>query len=294
MSEWLLIAFTMAVQGSIGLVLMSALYIYWFKHKLNTWHNSMTIIVQRTLLVSNVLAGIKLVASLNILEYPLNVYHSFRHVMPEWVNTETTFAAIYFGLLVLYTIFIVIIKQVHAYILLGIGIIGLISLHYMAIIYVNSEMVTWTNINTYFLFYSAVFTLGPALALSFIGCPLRKHIQGPLPIKLVMTALLVVFISITVRLIEHPAYMGWLAEAITVNDNAIFPHQVELNIKSAFGLRMVSWCLYIIAMTVWTYALWKEKYSLSLHNNYSILLGAIFMFIAELANQYTFFAMCNI
>ncbi|MBI6547343.1 dimethyl sulfoxide reductase anchor subunit family protein [Xenorhabdus lircayensis] len=298
MSEWLLIAFTMIVQSSVGLVLMSVLYIYWFKHELNTWQHSVTILVQkillRALLVSSMLAGIGLVASLNILEYPFSVYHSLRNVMQEWVNIETAFAAIYFGLLILYTLLFVITKRANVYIMMVIGVIGLINLHYMAIIYVNSAMITWTNINTYFLFYGAVFTLGPALALLFIGCPLRKYIRGKLPTKLVMAALLVVFISVTVRLIEHPAYMEWLAEATIVNDNIIFPHQAELNIKSAFGLRMISWCLYIIAMAIWTYALWKARDILLIYNNYSILVGVILMFIAELINQYTFFIVCNV
>ncbi|WP_319939016.1 dimethyl sulfoxide reductase anchor subunit family protein [Xenorhabdus littoralis] len=298
MGEWLLIALTMLVQSSVGLVLMSALFIYWFKHESKTWQYSVAVVVEktllRTLLVSSVLAGIGLLASLNILEYPFNLYHTLHNVMQRWVNIETTFAAIYFGLLVLCTFIVVFIKRAHAYVMLGIGVIGLIDLHYMAIIYVNSMMITWKNINTYFLFYGAVFTLGPALALSFICCPLRKYIQGKFLIKFLMAALFVVFASVILRLIEHPAYMGWLAEITTINENAIFPHQVEFNIKSAFGMRMISWCLYIVAMTIWIYALWKGKNGLLNHKNYSILLGAILMFIAELVNQYTFFIMCNV
>ncbi|OTA19939.1 hypothetical protein Xbed_01869 [Xenorhabdus beddingii] len=298
MSEWLLIIFTMIVQSSVGLVLMSVLYIYWFKHELNTWSHSVTLLVQkivlRALLVSSVLAGIGLIASLNILGYPFSVYHSLRNVMQKWINIETTFAAIYFGLLALYTIYVVVRKRAHVYIMLAIGIVGLINIHYMAIIYVNSAMITWTNVNTYFLFYGAVFTLGPALAVSFIGYPLRKSIRGALPVKLVMAALFVVFISVTVRLIEHPAYMEWLAGVAMMNDNIIFPHQTELNIKSAFGLKMLSWCLSIIAMASWTYALWKGKDNLLINNYYSILMGSTFIFIAEVVNQYTFFIMCNV
>ncbi|MBC8953643.1 DmsC/YnfH family molybdoenzyme membrane anchor subunit [Xenorhabdus sp. PB62.4] len=298
MSEWLLIAFTMIVQGSVGLVLMSVLYVYWIKHELNIWQHSVTTLVQKTLLktylISSVLAGIGFISSLNIWEYPLSVYQSLHNVKQEWINIETIFAAVYFSLLVLHTLFVALRKQIYVYIMLAIGIIGVIDVHYMAIIYVNSDMVTWTNINTYFLFYGAVFTLGPALALSFIACPLRKSIRGKLPIKLVMAALFVVFISVTVRLIEHPAYMEWLAEVTMVNDNMIFPHQAELNIKSAFGLKILSWCLYIIAMTTWTYALWKGRDNLLINNTYSILVGSMLIFIAELINQYTFFIMCNL
>ncbi|SFU67806.1 dimethyl sulfoxide reductase anchor subunit family protein [Xenorhabdus koppenhoeferi] len=295
MSEWLLIAFTMIVQSSVGLVLMSALFIYWLKHELNTWQHSVTILVQkillRTLLVSGLLAGLGLVASLNILEYPFNIYHSLCNILQECVNIEKIFAAIYFGLLVFYALFIVIIKRIHVYIIFVIGVIGLIDLYYMAIIYVNSAMLIWTNVNTYFLFYSAVFTLGPALALSFIGYPLRKYIRGKLSIKLVMAALLVVFISVTTRLIEHP-YMGWLTETTIINDSAIFPHFPH-PVERAFGLRMISWCLYIIGMAIWIYALWKGRDKLLIRNNTSILIGTIVMFIAELVNQYTFFIICN-
>ncbi|MDC9594866.1 dimethyl sulfoxide reductase anchor subunit family protein [Xenorhabdus sp. IM139775] len=297
MSEWLLIAFTMLVQSSVGLVLMNGLYIYWLKHELNTWQHSVTIFVQkillRTLLVSSALAGIGLAASLNIMGQPFNVYHALQNVnvIQEWVNIETRFAALYFGLLVLYTLFFVMKKHAHVYAMLVIGVIGLIDLHYMAIIYVNSAMITWANINTFFLFYSAVFTLGPALALLFIAYPLGKYLRGRLPIKLVMAALLVVFISVTMRLIEQPAYMEWLSEVTIVNANVIFPHQAEFNIKSAFGLRMLSWCLYIIAMAIWSYSLWKRRNSLLTHKNYAILIGAVLMFIAEMVNQYTFFIM---
>lgn len=298
MSEWLLIAFTMIVQSSVGLALMSVLYVYWFKHELNTWQHSVTILVQKTLLkiylISSVLAGIGFISSLNIWEYPPNVYQSLHNVKQDWMDIETIFAAVYFGLLVLHTLFVAFRKRVYVYIMLAIGIIGVIDIHYMAIIYVNSDMVTWTNINTYFLFYGAVFTLGPALALSLIACPLRKFIRGKLPTKLVMAALFVVFISVTVRLIEHPAYMEWLAEVTMVNDNMIFPHQTELNIKSAFGLKMLSWCLYIIAMATWIYALWKGRDNLLINNTYYIIVGSMLIFIAELVNQYTFFVMCNL
>ncbi|PHM45356.1 hypothetical protein Xmau_01006 [Xenorhabdus mauleonii] len=299
MSEWLLIAFTMIVQSSVGLVLMSALFIYWFKHELSTWQSSAGYFVHkillRALLASGLLAGIGLAASVNVLEYPsFSIYQSLHNVMPKWVNIETAFAAAYFVLVVLYTSYVAVIKQIHAYVLLTIGVVGLIDLYYITIIYVNSAMNTWANVNTYFLFYSAVFTLGPALALSFIGCPLKNCIKGKLPVKLVVTALFVVFISVTTRLIEHPAYMGWLAEVTAIDTNVIFPHQTELNIKSAFGLRMLSWCLYIIAMTTWIYALWKGRDNLLIKNHSSILAGTVLMFVAELVNQYTFFIMCNV
>ncbi|CAM3987303.1 dimethyl sulfoxide reductase anchor subunit family protein [Xenorhabdus thuongxuanensis] len=295
MSEWSLIAFTMIVQSSVGLVLMSGIYTYWIKHELNTWQHSVTIFVQkillRTLLVSSVLAGIGLVSSLNIIEYPFSVYRILQNVIQEWVNIEKIFAVTYFVLLVLYTFLFVITKRTYIYIMLVIGVIGLIDLYYMAMIYVNSAMITWANINTYFLFYSAVFTLGPALALSFIFYPLGKYLRGRLPIKLVMAALLVVFISVTMRLIEQPAYMEWLSEITIVNDNVIFPHRAEFNIKSAFVLRMFSWCLYIIAMAIWTFSLWKEKCNPLINNNYYIIVGAAIMFVAEAVNQYTFFIM---
>ncbi|MDC9603886.1 dimethyl sulfoxide reductase anchor subunit family protein [Xenorhabdus griffiniae] len=295
MSEWLLIAFTMIVQSSVGLVLMSGLYTYWIKHELNTWQHSVTMFVQkillRTLIVSSALAGIGLAASLNIIEYPFSVYHTLQNIIHEWVNIETIFAVIYFALLVLYTLFFMITKRAHVYIILVIGVIGLIDLYYMAIIYVNSAMITWANINTYFLFYSAVFTLGPALALSLISYPLGKYLSGILPIKLVMAALLVVFISVTMRLVEQPAYMEWLSEITIVNDNVIFPHRAEFNINSAFGLRMISWCLYIIAMVIWTYSLWRTRVNQFINNNYPILIGATIMFFAEVINQYTFFIM---
>ncbi|MBD2791502.1 dimethyl sulfoxide reductase anchor subunit [Xenorhabdus sp. 42] len=298
MSEWLLVAFTMIVQSSVGLVLMSALYIYWLKYESKTWQHSVTILVQktllRTLLICCVLSGIGLVASLNVLGNPFNIYCTLHNVIQSWVNIETTFAAVYFGLIVLCTLVAALVKRVYVYAMLVTGIIGLIDLYYMALIYVNSAMITWTNINTYFLFYSAVFTLGPALALSFIACPLRKFIHGKLFIKLVISALFVVFISVTLRLIEHPAYMEWLAEITTVNERTIFPHQTELNIKSAFGLRMLSWCLYIIAMTIWIYALWKGRKGILKKKNHSILFGSFLMFIAELVNQYTFFIMYNV
>ncbi|CDG21399.1 conserved membrane protein of unknown function [Xenorhabdus poinarii G6] len=298
MVEWLLVAFTMVVQSSVGLVLMSGLYIYWFKCESNTWQYS-TIFVQkillRTLLVSSLLAGVGLITSLNVMEHPFRVYCILQNVMPEWINIETAFASIYFGSLVLYTLFFAVIKRIHLYIILIIGGIGLIDLYYMAIICVQNTMFVWNNVNTYFLFYGAVFTLGPALSMLFIGYPLAKRYQGKLPVKLVMSTLLVVFISVIMRIIEHPAYMEWLTEITKIdNDDIIYPNQVKFNIKSDFGLKMLSWCLYIIAMTLWTCSLWKGKSNLLTNNNYFILLGAAIVFIAEIINQYTFFMMLKI
>ncbi|MDC9620158.1 dimethyl sulfoxide reductase anchor subunit [Xenorhabdus sp. XENO-7] len=293
MGEWLLIAFTMIVQSSIGLVLMSALYIYRVRHKLDTWQYPIIGLVQRILLVSSVLAGVGLASSLDLLGYPFSAYHSLRNVMREWINIEKTFAAIYFSLLSLYTLFVIITKRAHVYIIAGLGIIGLTDMHYMASIYVNSTMAKGININTYFLFYGAVFTLGPALALSFVGWPLKKRICRKLSTKLMMVALIIVFISVTTRLIEQPAYMEWLTEATTVDENIIFPLQLELNFKSAFWLRMVSWCLYIIAMAIWAYSLWKGRNRALIRPGFPILSGTVIMFIAEMVNQYTFFIICN-
>ncbi|WP_340620401.1 dimethyl sulfoxide reductase anchor subunit family protein [Xenorhabdus siamensis] len=300
MSEWLLIAFTMIVQSSIGLVLMSALYIYFFNQKTNAGQKSTVVPVRIALVISSLLSGIGLLSSLDIMGHPFSVYHllQLHNIIHrrEWINIETTFAAIYFGTLSLYTLFALATKRGHVYVMMGIGIIGLADIHYMVSIYLNSAMLTWTNINTYFLFYGAVFTLGPALALSFISQSGRKLTQEKIPTKLIMSALIIVFISVTMRLIEQPAYMGWLVETALESEgkNTIFPHQPELNFKSAFSFRMITWCLYIIAMAIWAYTLWKGRNRTRIRTGYPILSGTVIMFIAEIINQYIFFIMCNI
>ncbi|PHM33233.1 DmsC/YnfH family molybdoenzyme membrane anchor subunit [Xenorhabdus innexi] len=298
MGEWLLIAFTMIVQSSIGLVLMSALYTHFFYHKTEVGQETEAVPVRRILVISSILAGIGLLSFLDIIGYPSSSYQllQLHDLMQEWVNTETTFSAAYFITLSLYTLFVLITKQSHAYIMAGISIIGLADIHYMVNIYSNSNLIIWTNINTYFLFYGAVFTLGPALALSLIGQPGRKFIREKIPTKLIMTALIIVFISVTTRLIEQPAYMGWLVEAVTEGqiENIIFPHQPEINLRSAFGFRMITWCLYIIAMTIWTYTLWRGRNKTLVRIGCPILSGTIIMLIAEIINQYIFFVMCDV
>ncbi|CDH00306.1 hypothetical protein XBFM1_1510004 [Xenorhabdus bovienii str. feltiae Moldova] len=107
-----------------------------------------------------------------------------------------------------------------------------------------------------------------------------------------LAALIIVFISVTMRLIEQPAYMEWLIETTTVDENIIFPLHPELNFKSAFGLRIVSWCLYIIAMAIWAYSLWKGRNRALIRLGFPILSGTVIMFIAEMVNQYTFFITC--
>ncbi|WP_340608484.1 dimethyl sulfoxide reductase anchor subunit family protein [Xenorhabdus bharatensis] len=298
MSEWLLIAFTMIVQSSIGLVFMSALYTHFFNWKAGSGQKTEATSVRRILVISSILAGIGLLSSLDIIGYPFSVYRllQLHNTMREWINTETALAAIYFITLSLYTLFVLLTKQSHAYIMTGISAIGLVDIHYMVNIYSNSDIITWTNINTYFLFYGAVFTLGPALALSLIGQPDRQFMREKIPTKLLMAALIIVFISVTTRLIEQPAYMGWLVEAVTEGEteNIIFPHQPEINLKSAFGFRMITWCLYILAMTIWAYTLWKGRNKTRIRTGYPILSGTIIMLVAEIINQYIFFVMSDV
>ncbi|MCC8366593.1 dimethyl sulfoxide reductase anchor subunit [Xenorhabdus sp. PB61.4] len=298
MSEWLLIAFTMIVQSSIGLVLMSALYTHFFNRKAGTGQKPEAVLVRRILVISSILAGIGLLSSLDIIGYPFSVYQllQLHNIMQEWINTETALAAIYFITLSLYTLFVLLTKQSHAYIMAGISVIGLVDIHYMVNIYSNSDIITWTNVNTYFLFYGAVFTLGPALSLSLIGQSGRQFMREKIPTKLLMAALIIVFISVTTRLIEQPAYMGWLVEAVTdgETENIIFPHQPEINLKSAFGFRMITWCLYILAMTIWAYTLWKSRNKTLIRTSCPILSGTMIMLVAEIINQYIFFAMSNV
>lgn len=106
MSEWPLVAFTLLVQSSAGMVIFIALFFCYLEKTLG---NPRAVRAMKpVLLIAAILGGFGLLASTLHMGYPWNAFHALRHISTSWLSREVVFAALYLGALCLYTLYVLI------------------------------------------------------------------------------------------------------------------------------------------------------------------------------------------
>lgn len=287
MSEWPLVAFTLLVQSSVGVVIFSALYFCWIEKEVGTQQS--TTIMKPVLILAAILGGLGLLASTLHMGYPWNAFHALRHISSSWLSREVVFAAVYLGALCLYTLVVLIKGRMNNTILALIGLLGLIDIYCMASLYFNTSMVTWMHANTYFMFFGSVFATGGAIALGLTTKRSRTLISVELTNKLVVSALLVIFLAFVIRMAVQPFYLEWLSN-IVINSNAItFPQSPEIAYTGTFLLRLSAWSWGIIGILLLGYQAWKNRSVTFIASTQIITLACIIIFISEILNRFAFF-----
>lgn len=287
MNEWPLVAFTLLVQSSVGVVILTALYFCWIEKELG--NQRATAAMKPVLLVGAILGCLGLLASTLHMGYPWNAFHALRHISSSWLSREIIFAALYLGALCLYTLMVLIKGKMNKSILAFIGLLGLIDVFCMASLYFNTSMMTWMHANTYFMFFGSVFTAGAAITLGFTACRVKTLVSVELANKMVISALALVFIAIVIRMAVQPFYLEWLSHAVISTNAITFPESPATAYTGTFLLRVSAWSWGIIGIVLLGFSIWKKQASPFTSNSSIITLACAVIFLGEILNRFAFF-----
>ncbi|WP_312979467.1 dimethyl sulfoxide reductase anchor subunit family protein [Atlantibacter sp.] len=273
MHEWPLLIFTLLVQASVGLTLFTALGA--FSQQANA------LALRMALVVSCVLGGVGLIASVAHLGYPLNAFNSLRHIASSWLSREIVFAALYLGVLGVTTLLALFAKRIVPLLVLLAGVIGLVDVYCMSNIYINASVVTWMHINTYFMFYGSVLILGAVLAMLMLVTRGRHgELRG-----VANVAVAAVVVAVAARLVEQPAYMSFLS-ASRLSDTVTFPLQALAAFDALSGVRIAAWCVMVVGAALFALSLRQPRIVRGL-----ALTGGLLLVVAEIMARFTFFSL---
>ncbi|ATN00497.1 MULTISPECIES: dimethyl sulfoxide reductase anchor subunit family protein [Proteus] len=287
MSEWPLVTFTLFVQSSVGVTIFTALYFCWLEKEIG--NQRATVAMRPVLLTATILGCLGLLASTLHMGYPWNAFHALRHISSSWLSREIIFAAVYLGALCLYTLVILIKGHMNKTILAIIGLLGIIDIFCMASLYYNTSMLTWMHANTYFMFIGALFAAGAVIALSITGFRVKAFVNDELAKKVVISALVVVFLAVTIRMAVQPFYLEWMSAVISTNDAITFPHTPIIAYNETFGLRISAWLMSVLGILMMGYSVWKYRNAVFTSGLRMILASSAIILIAEILNRFAFF-----
>ena len=287
MNEWPLVTFTLFVQSSVGVTIFTALYFCWLEKDIG--NQRATVAMRPALLTAAILGCLGLLASTLHMGYPWNAFHALRHISSSWLSREIIFAAVYLGALCLYTLVVLIKGHMNKSLLAVIGLLGIIDIFCMASLYYNTSILTWMHINTYFMFIGALFAAGAVIALSITAFRIKAFINNELAKKIVISALGIIFLSVTLRMAVQPSYLEWLSLVISTNDAITFPHTPIIAYNDIFGLRVSAWIMSIIGILVMGYSVWKYRNAVFTSGLSMVLASSAIILIAEILNRFAFF-----
>lgn len=287
MNEWPLVTFTLFVQSSVGVTLFSALYFCWLEKEIG--NQRATIAMRPVLLTATILGCLGLLASTLHMGYPWNAFHALRHISSSWLSREIIFAAVYLGALCLYTLVILIKGRMNKTLLAVIGLFGIIDIICMASLYYNTSMLTWMHANTYVMFIGALFSSGAAIALLITALRVKAFVNGELAKRIVISALVVIFLAVTLRMVEQPFYLEWMSSVISTNDVITFPHTPIIAYNETFGLRISAWILSILGILMMGYSVWKYHNAVFISGLRMVIVSSATILIAEILNRFAFF-----
>jgi len=273
MHEWPLLIFTLLVQASVGLTLFTALSAY----TLQTSAPSLRV----ALVISCIMGGVGLIASVTHLGYPLNAFNSLRHIASSWLSREIVFAGLYLAVLGLTTLIALITKRVMTLLVLLAGLIGLVDVFCMSNIYIHASVVTWMHINTYFMFYGSVLILGAVLAIQLLLPAFRHNNATPL----ITLAVAAVVLAGVARLIEQPLWINFLSQA-RMSDSVTFPLHPLVAFDAQSGTRLAAWLIMTLGAVLFAWSLRKPRIGRG-----CALTGSVLLVIAEIMARYTFFSL---
>lgn len=287
MSEWPLVAFTLLVQSSAGMVIFIAVF-FCCRGKVPANLGAVRA-MKPVLLIAAILGCLGLLASTLHMGYPRNAFHALRHISTSWLSREVVFAALYLGALCLYTLYVLITGRMNRIITALIGLLGLIDIYCMASLYYNTAMMTWMHINTYILFFCAVFAAGGALALGVTAIRVKSRIDGTTAVRITGTALVLIFIAVAVKMGVQPFFIEWLSAAAQSSDSVTFPHSPLAAYSSTYSLRIIAGALSVSGILFTGLSLLRMRSAVLSNGMPLILLGCLLVFSGEILSRFAFF-----
>lgn len=287
MSEWPLVAFTLLVQSSAGMVIFIAVFFCYLEKALG---NPRAVRAMKPVLLIAAIPGcFGLLASTLHMGYPWNAFHALRHISTSWLSREVVFAALYLGALCLYTLYVLITGRMNRTITALIGLLGLIDIYCMASLYYNTAMMTWMHINTYILFFCAVFAAGGSLALGMAAVRVKSLIDGTTAVRITGTALALIFIAVAVKMAAQPFFTEWLSAAAQSSDSVTFPHSPLVAYSSTYSLRIIAGALSVSGILFTGLSLLRMRSAVLSNGMPLILLSCLLVFSGEVLSRFAFF-----
>lgn len=245
MEEWPLIAFTLLVQGSVGLTIAISLFLTAARGSLS--EKERRCYVLPPLLAAVVAAACGLVASTLHLGYPLNAFHALRHVESSWLSREIVFASLYLAAVGFAALLALFLRKVSLPLLLAACVLGLVDVYCMAAIYVHSSVATWMHVNTWVMFYGATLSVGATAGLWAFAT--RTGVCDEVKSRVASCAAAVLVISTLLRLLEQTVYYGYLAKA-GLSDVVTLPHRPLEAFAELRGWYITGWVVLVIGVAL--------------------------------------------
>lgn len=234
MHDWPSILSSLLIQGSVGLVFISAIY------SLST-----RVILSPTQNVILFRAPLTIAAIFGLLGLLLSSLSSSAELIPMSRLSNTAFTkesmttGIYLVLLGFMVIALYVTKRVRPLYLFTVGLVGLIAVFCMANLYFHSSVITWAHYHTFVSFFGTTFSLGAALTLLLLVPILLQMQQHSLNFLLMVIATLLIFASFAIRVMEIGHYEAAIGFASTLSGSAT----VELAYFNYSYFNLAAWVM---------------------------------------------------
>ncbi|WYW98973.1 DmsC/YnfH family molybdoenzyme membrane anchor subunit [Proteus vulgaris] len=297
MNEWSLLIFTFMMNATIGLALTTGLFARRLSHYLSaeSYYRFMLL----ALFVICGLAGLGSIASITHLGVPLNAPNAIRNVFSAWLSREVAVTAIFVGCLGLTFLWLWRTRKLSMLLLSTSILIGLFDIYCMASIYRHTSILTWMDLNTYVMFFGAMFTLGATIfflllkILQRIGSKLGIEIpQDSFPICWKWQLWGIMAFSLIGRLLYQPFYEQYLTSTLYSQKSVTFPLSPIQAYYSIGSLRTTCWILATFAVLACGYSLVKflapKNQGKSTESIFAF--GCVIAIIADFMLRYVFYS----
>ncbi|HBM9259799.1 TPA: dimethyl sulfoxide reductase anchor subunit [Citrobacter freundii] len=270
MHELPLIAFTLLLQGSVGLTLWLT-----FIHRQAVAEGSPRQVMLPSLMFAFLAAALGLIISTLHLGYPLNALHALRHFSGYWLSREIIFASLYLVALGLSTLLVLVRKSGWQVLLILAAVIGVVDVFCMAQIYMHTTVSTWQHFNTLVMFGGSVGILGAvfiaALRVSGLLTPLANMWRW---------VTLIVALLVLARLLVQPL---WLSDIASLGAQAVtLPHIPLAMLETLQTFMTISWVVCVVGMLCFIFGYCKKA-------NSAIVAGSVLLVVAEIMLRFVFF-----
>lgn len=275
--EWPLIFFTLLVQGSVGTTVLLSLILLFAGHSLDQAQRRRFLLAP--LIIAVAAGGCGLIASTLHLGYPLNAFNALRHFSSSWLSREIIFASLYLAAVGIAAVLALFLRKVCLPLLLVGSVLGLIDVYCMGAIYIHTTIATWTHLNTWFMFFGAVLSIGSA-----VGIWLSTKLNDKFRQRVTAAALAVMTVSILVRLLEQMSYFSYLSQA-KINQIVTFPRQPLVIFDQLRTLYFASWVLLLVGIALMGMSIYACK------RRSMVVLGGCAVIVAEVLLRVVFFTL---
>lgn len=271
MHELPLIAFTLLLQGSVGMTVWLA-----FIHRRALAEGFPGQSMLAPLMIAFLASAAGLIISTLHLGYPLNALNALRHFSSSWLSREIIFASLYLAALGLATLLVLARKSGWQILLPLAAIIGIVDVFCMAQIYMHTTIATWRHFNTLVMFGSSAGILGAAFIAALRAC----NILPPLA-NLWRWVAAIVALLVLARLLVQAL---WLWDIASSGAQAVtLPHAPLVMIEKLRSFMTISWVISVIGMLCLTVGGCKKASA-------TMMTGCVLLVVAEVMLRFVFFS----